>query len=502
MSHSLWPSWGRTTYVVVAASRTFADAHPRFVEHFVSVASRIADSFIDYLGSVDPQNTLRWEAKLLPTSLIPSLVDALMLKEETPMNPSEDALFDRRAQLDLFVDNDADTQLSCQHMGSGLQSCSVPTTQHWSLVETAEFLVNQKTLSNVGVMANMGDDSQCFVFTTFCGGDIIDGSFLSSARRDCLNCKPVGPYAQAAPRASSTRGEPDDLLRALEGEDIINGRSPYSDTEVGRVDGDSNCLASTLIASNSPVTGTFGDGANGIDGQSYSDDLSCEWEIRGVDCEGPSDSCNSLVELNFEVLRVWSGDLVRIYADPDFRCKSDSPSSHIIAQATGFDELPPTIRAQGCLRVVFETDLNVEKSYAVDAGDGFVLRYNRDSQGCSSETDCNGNPCVDGLCKCGGELYGADCLFGGHCFGTSLVALVNRQPTTIASHSSITSSGVLQADLSNLADPKSLEPGSTYPNDALCNFEIEVPPGSDFVEVKMLYDVSLLDVDERQYWVY
>lgn len=73
--------------------------------------SRIVDSFIDNLGAGDPQNLIRWTPELTDTSLIPSMVDALMLEDEDPSAPSEGVLFSRRNNLELFEDNDALTQM-------------------------------------------------------------------------------------------------------------------------------------------------------------------------------------------------------------------------------------------------------------------------------------------------------------------------------------------------------------------------------------------------------
>ena len=81
------------------------------MRHFVGVASRVVDTFIDVLGEEDPRNPQRWEPQLVRTSLLPSMVDALMLREETPNAPSDDVLFARRESLDLFDDNDAQAQM-------------------------------------------------------------------------------------------------------------------------------------------------------------------------------------------------------------------------------------------------------------------------------------------------------------------------------------------------------------------------------------------------------
>ena len=476
---------------MVAASRTFAREHPEFLRHFVGVLSRVGDSFIDFLGEEDTLNTARWVPMILQYSLIPSMVDALVLEEETHSAPSEKAMFLQREALELFEDNDAFEQYSCTLMGGGTGDCAFPTVQHWSLSSTAEFLVNQKVLAHMGPMKEIGASDNCKDPASFCGGDIIDGSYLRAAREECSNCLLVGRYSNIVPPVSSTKNGPDLLLRALELNYNATKRSIYADDEIGRHSGDSTCMIGgpVKVGASFPVTGEFGDGANGEQGRSYSDDMYCEWEIRGVDCENQGDQCESLVQIEFSRVRLWSGDVVRIYADPQNECTGISESSYLIAKVTGFDNTPPSIRARGCLRVVFESDSNKESFYATDNGDGFYLSYNRNHDGCLSNTDCNNKECNAGLCKCE-QLWGANCSTREHCFGTSRMTLKEEQARVVANSHYVSSSSVLQADLKTLLDTRALEPSQTYPNDAFCAIEIEVPNGYSFVKVEILYDVS------------
>lgn len=482
-------SWGRETFVVVAATRTFAKEHSEFIRHFVGVLSRLVDSFIDYLGEKDERNSARWEPDVSQHSLIPSMVDALVLEDEIHMEPSADALFRQRIELDLFDDNDALEQMTCSRMGPGPGFCQTPTDQHWALRQTAEFLVSEKVLAHMGPMQDIGGARECLAKDGFCGSDIIDGSFLRVARRDCTNCMLVGRYANVVPRVNSTQNGQDQLLRALEVNDQSSGHSFYATEEVGRSGGDSTCMTNVAngiirLGSNSPVEGEFGDGANGDQGKSYSDNMHCEWEIRGVDCGFPSDICNALVQLEFSRVRLWSGDFIRIYADPENVCQADSGSSYMIAQISAFDEIPPSIRARGCVRVVFETDSNNERFYATNQGDGFLISYNRNHEGCLTDTDCSNRKCVEGMCYCDGESWGADCTSTDHCFGTSRVALEGGSVKTAA----ISGDAPRMGTLSDYKSPQSYE---KYSNDAFCAFEIEMPSAAhSFVKVEIFYDVS------------
>jgi len=377
-------------------------------------------------------------------------------------------------------------------MGSGPGTCRNPTVQHWALRETAEFLMDQKVLARLGPMQNMGDQSKCEDLDTFCGGDIIDGSYLKLARLDCEACLLVGPYADSTFFVSSSSAGADLLLQTLEDLDDATNRTPYAFQEIGRENGDSiACIyeQQIRIGENSPVTGVFGDGANGEDGKSYSDELLCGWEIRGVDCERSSDKCNSVVEVNFTSLRVWSGDRVRIYADSNFDCTANAATAYVIAESSGFGRLPPSVSARGCIRVEFQTDANEEIFYGTDDGDGFKMMYNRDG-GCRSNAECNSRTCESGFCKCDGQQWGADCTTTDQCFGTSRVKLDGLQAKTVVNSNVNFVSSALQTDLNRLRDPRALNPSDAYPNDAFCSFEIEVASSVDFVKVEILYDVS------------
>lgn len=488
--------------MVVAASRTFSKDHPNFIRHFVGVISRIADSFIDVLGENDEQNVLRWEPSLNSTSFIPSMVDALMLEDQVFGKPTEAVLFQRRASLDLFDDKSAADQLSCQFMGSGPRTCAQPTVQHSSLLETAEFLVEQKVLERLGPMESVGDDDSCQTESTFCGGDIIDGTYLHDARADCVSCLPVGPYARTEGKVSSSDVGPDILLRELERLDRLSGKSPFATTEVGRKQGDSTfCQGDvTVLSSGIPTVGQFGDGANGDVGLSYSDELECVWEIRGVDCATAVGACERFVQVSFSTVRLWSGDRLKVYADPEEH-DCASPMAQLVGELTGFQVeeqeindyfYEPTFRSKGCLRIVLETDSNEERFYGAELfGDGFLASFDRDHAGCSTRADCNGKVCHDGQCQCGGLHWGADCGPADQCFGTNHVVLELEQSQTITSSNRLRDFPVLEEfDVEHLQDySQSLDPSESYPNDAFCSFEIQVPKGYSFVLVEILYDV-------------
>ena len=148
--------------MVAASTRTFANSHEDFMVHFVGMLSRINDSFLDHLGVVDLRNINRWDARQpAGQSLLPSMVDALMLAGETFGSPSQRAVVDQRQALDLFVQQSAAVQTSCQYLGPGPGMCEQPTLQHVALQETAEFLYHQKILVSLGPLATLAGPSCC-----------------------------------------------------------------------------------------------------------------------------------------------------------------------------------------------------------------------------------------------------------------------------------------------------------------------------------------------------
>ena len=226
---------------------------------------------------------------------------------------------------------------------------------------------------------------------------------------------------------------------------------------------------------------------SGRPGKSYSDNLHCTWEIRAVDCVDPEhDTCQRFIELSFVMLKLWSGDFVRVYSDPSRqRCQIGSDSLVLEAKLSGFF-LPPMLKAKGCLLVVFETDANSEKVYAGSEGDGFLANYDRGTLACDGPQDCNSFPCNDesGLCECGGVAFGASCSFDIFCVGTNRLFLQRGSPEILAS------TPLAQPSQLRLArDEIAIDPKLAYPNDLDCSFDISVPVGS-VVKVEVYYDLE------------
>jgi len=459
--------WGAPTFVVLAAAREFAEEHPAFVAHLTGILSRINDSFLDNLGAVDSDNIKRWNSQGENyTSYIPSMVDALMLPGETRGDFSDGTLNALRRDLDLFQQVPAEEQLSCDYLGVAPNTCATPTRQHVATQSTAKFLLDQKQIADLGPLGSLGNDSGCQDPNSICGGDWWDGSYLGAALQECGQCHPVGAYAAAGNFART-----DELLHTLEGLDVFFGRSPFALSEIGRDGGDSTCSGHVVVDSSSHgLVGSIGDGANGVSGTSYSDNLNCTWELRAA-----ADARN--VQISFDSLRLWSGDFVRVYTNSfSQECAPGDPSNVLVGQFSGFmsDQGPlPPLRGVGCLLVELLTDANQERSYGGLSGDGMSLSYNLSSRGCRSSSDCSGSFCdsTTGLCECGGESWGADCSHVDHCFGTSRIALRNA-----GTSQNLASSGTASA--------------GNYPNDLDCSFEVQAFNGENFVEVTVDYDLE------------
>ena len=496
-------NWGRPTFVAVAARRQFTEEHTNFVNHFVGIMANLNDSFNDSLGEKDPLNAARWNSQQgANSSYMPSLVDTLMKPYGTPGMPSQDAINKERRILDLYIQLTAQQQLECDYLGPAPGACLDPSLPQITLGDTAEFLLNQKVIATLGPLGDMGDDRNCQDPATFCGGDFVDGSFLLDSQQNCTDCFPVGVYDNATAGKS--------LLAEIDRFNLLNGNSPFALTEVGRgIQGDSLCEEGVIIADDSR-TGQIGDGANGKRrhhwlkfpssniqelkrffsigrlGKSYSDNLNCTWEIRAVDCVDPEqDSCQRFVELSFVILKLWSGDFVRVYSDPlRQRCQAGSDSLVLEAKLSGFF-LPPMLKAKGCLLVVFETDANSEKVYAGSNGDGFLANYDRNTLACGGPQDCNSSPCnvESGLCECGGMAFGASCSYD-ICLGTNKVFLQRGSSEVLAS------TPLAHPPWLRLArDEITIDPQSAYSNDLDCSFDISVPVGT-VVKVEVYYDLE------------
>jgi len=524
ISSKVLSDWGRPTFTVLAADRTFANNHQRFVTYITGVLSRLNDSYLDRLGLINPKNVERWGATKTMSdgsvSYVASMVDAMMIGGEVAGSPSELQLFTQREALDAFVQPNVTEQVSCSHFGTSkhytgsimenLDDSSALCKETLSpirkaLKQTTEFLFDQKIIADLpeNFEDSVNGDG---VFQE----DRLDGIHLAWSYDTCsgveaTQCLPAGKYAQYGVKVGSGSVQNQfELLDKLEEMDNERAATPYATpNEIGRAsatsavkDGSSTCQDwwnATVFTNGDAVSGKIGEA--GYPGTTYSDNLNCWLTIQAIDCSEDTYPCETFVRVELDQMRVWSGDFLRVFADPYNKlCDKDSPTKVLLAQWSGlYDEetsgatllnLFPPIVARSCLLIQFETDGNSERSYGdVDnKGDGFELTYDRNYAGCLDSSHCNGFPCEEGLCECDGIHWGADCSFVDYCLGTQKIQLIPGQSLMIES-----SSKSFQAD-GNFR--------KSYPNDLDCSWELElVNPSNDgsakrLAKVELRYDLE------------
>ncbi|KAG7364268.1 taurine ABC transporter periplasmic ligand binding protein [Nitzschia inconspicua] len=486
--------WGRETFTMLVADEKFTDEHPRFITYVTAVLSRLNDSYLDRLGLIDPKNAERWSATD-PSSFTASMVDALMIVDEIPGNPSENQRFSQREALDAFVQPSAIEQVSCAHLGTvefykggSLTNLSTNTITCESVVSpirralmtTAEFLFDQKIISDYTDAFEPSVGMPDGVF-------LAKGYDFSCTSDNFSNCLPVGKYAQYGifldtsdnEAARNSTGNMFDLLNTLEDMDLLFDVELPG--EVGRVEGNSNCQIDwpSAIGGNQSITGSISDA--GGPGLTYSDGINCWVAIHAVDCANESSPCMGNVRVDVESFRVWSGDFLRVFADPTRKScdKNDRGDMVLLAQWSGIhyvssgstSPFPPLV-AKGCLLIQFTSDGNAERSFrdSENKGNGFRLLYNRDGEGCLEDVDCNDFPCgieADdiGLCQCGGSHWGADCSIVNHCLGTQRLKVALGETTMISSS--------VDFHQDSIADNDSAKK-TFYPNNLDCIWELEL----------------------------
>ena len=205
---------------------------------------------------------------------------------------------------------------------------------------------------------------------------------------------------------------------------------------------DSTCSGTMDLTA---TTGTLTDGA----ATSYSDNLACEWRIAS----------SGLVELNFNVFRVWTGDFFEVFDD-----------STLVAKLHGFDRAWPPLRTNGAMTVKFTTDGVTERAFNYALTDGWSATYDAAASSCDAAY-CGAQGTCDtdsGLCTCDAGYGGADCSHA-TCLGTT-------------TQTSLT--GEFRSS------PTAPDRDALYPNSTGCRFVVDVGTSFDYVSFTITYDVE------------
>jgi hypothetical protein len=180
-------------------------------------------------------------------------------------------------------------------------------------------------------------------------------------------------------------------------------------------------------------------------------------------------SPTDLVEIDIDVMRLWTGDRVNLYS-------GNSSSASPLAQLHGYDRSLSVFRSPGAMTIVLTTDANSERSSDARFGDGFSATYNAAAAGCISDAECfGGGSCVEGVCHCVDGRSGSTC-HNEWCTGRT---------TTVADSGSVRSS--LHA----------LSQNELYLNDAYCEFVVR-PSNTTYVRFNVTFDLEAASDYVRQ----
>jgi hypothetical protein len=422
--------WGRNTFIVVAARRAFATAHPAWVQRISKIKWLLDESWL--------LSKPEWTPGALPANAnyLTSIASLAGLNSTTVAHQVQV----HKYMIERDFSSTA-TQLSCEELAHPSNAC--PFSQRGTanaVAATANFFLSQKGLATVTPR-----------------GRYVDTAVLAAANNASLGSNPwfasmIDPsilYQSSAGGQVNTASVTTDLQNL-----VTNPWAPsvvpteYS-VESGACPAFVSAVTSLALlpSTSSTLSGVISDKGTGTfpAGASYRDNLHCLWAIRAA-------TGSNWLRLNFTSLRVWSGDIVRVYEVP---VNSGTPAwyrrGRLMAQLSGIDHTWPILRTGNTNHVLveFKTDNNAETCYNSAQGDGWSLSYDRAVTGCSTAAQCSGHgQCIGSNCVCNAGWGGADCSYSS-CLGTTVATAA---------------SGVFQSDANALSQ------SNLYPNDAECVF--------------------------------
>ncbi len=394
--------WEKTTFNTISVRDDFASRRPDVVERIAGVVARLDADYLDKGASTrwDPDSNGVGE-DAAGESFLASIAAAYLV---APGAAADVPLADREAAAEglglfEFVDP-TDTKkgmLSCEFLGAEETGCTGTAA---ALQATAEFLYS---IGNIASRAPTGAGiSELYLTTT-------NATYLKKG----LAAVPTAPT------------DATDSITSI----------PTS--------ADSKCSGRR---NRTAATGTLTDGAV----TSYSDNLECEWHIES----------SGVVELSFDVFRVWTGDFVEVL---------DSATGDLVAKLHGFNRTWPPLRTNGGMTVKFTTDGKTERAFNYPLRDGWNASYDAAASACDAAyCGAHGTCGASGLCTCDAGYGGADCSHPS-CLGT----------TTLTN-----STGEFRSS------PTAPDRDEPYPNGAECHFVADVGASFGYVSFTITYDVE------------
>eukprot|EP01043_Picozoa_sp_COSAG02_P055287 COSAG02_NODE_6392_length_3602_cov_38.216386_2_plen_730_part_00 len=429
-------SWGKETFIIVAAREGFAEDFPGLLEHIARVKLSLDDSWLAADAAWDPSREGN-ETFLASMSHF--------LSRRTPREVEAGRRLEIHHDMETKEFFSTQTQLGCQYLGHPSACPRADTHSVSGLAETIRstsmFFMEQKGLATAVPWGKYYTDSS-WVHPASYFDAMIDSSVLFTAK---------GLHSVTL----------DTLITTTNNVAIPSASS----VEIGSCDSGGNLRSPTGNA----LTGSFTDKV-GVSyqtlGASYENNMHCMFRIPPPANLLPV----GLVEVIFVSFRVWSGDIVRLYegdAVDDLR-----PTGKLLAQFQGIDPVIPPIRSAGPIVVEFVTDKNTEECYNMPQGDGWEISFDRSHPGCLEDGDCNRGTCIQesivghlrSLCACEPGWAGADCSFPG-CLGT----VIARTPT-----------GTFRSSAYSLQSADYL-----YENSAACVFEVHTEENTVSFSIEM-----------------
>ena len=250
--------WGVETFNVVAARREVAASLPRLLEHLAAQLAALDASFEAVEGTSDEWMIERADGYLT------SVADVITVGDTAPP-PSvyyDAARSGALVALRLFELIDATTMAGCEWLGCAASVRGLVAKSS----DASSFLYGQKLLARLAPPRAAGG---------------VGGAF-----------------------AAATTAAP--LLEAEKGTRVVLSSGGNATARRGATGQGSTCEGVVTLWVTETAQ-TIGDGAGGVAGRSYSDNLACEWRLAV--------GAGGRIRITFSTLRVWAGDTLTVHAE-------------------------------------------------------------------------------------------------------------------------------------------------------------------------------------------